>query len=369
MRKIAIISRSYTSFLNCLPRNVNHLSKRGFSLFNLLVNHKIQLIFAASKNNPKIKKQIVMKKQVILAFLIVVSTIVHAQNNTFPSSGNVGIGTTTPAEKLHINGSVRGNIGSGALRIKSSTGYIDIGAQNTSWAHIYTDRPNIIFNKDVYTSTNAFSSYSDDLIFKTKGVERLRIDDLYGNVGIGTTTPVSKLEVNGDISLFRNNKIKFLTAVGGQDRAYIRSSNGENGDYNSLIFAIGDGNESMIIKANDGNVGIGTKTPDAKLAVNGDIHAKEVKLDLVGWPDYVFEEDYELSSLTEVEQHIQEKGHLPNIPSATEIEKNGAKLGEINKKLLEKIEELTLYTIAQEKKLTDQEERIKKLEALLLSDK
>lgn len=77
---------------------------------------------------------------------------------------NFGIGTTDPKEKLHVNGSVRGHIGTGALRVQTSTGYIDVGAQNSSWAHIYTDRPKIIFNKDIYTLTNAFSSYNNDLI-------------------------------------------------------------------------------------------------------------------------------------------------------------------------------------------------------------
>ncbi len=106
----------------------------------------------------------------------------------------------------------------------------------------------------------------------------------------------------------------------------------------------------------NGNVGIGTNDPGAyKLAVNGKIHAQEVRVDLVGWPDYVFEENYSLPTLHQVEQHIAEKGHLINIPSAKEVEKNGVQLGEMNKKLLEKIEELTLYAIAQEKKLKEQE--------------
>ncbi len=306
------------------------------------------------------------------------------------------------------------------------------------------------------TSVNTVNSWTSE-------GNNIFITNQNNNVGIGTKNPISKLEVNGDISLFRANKIKFLGAVGGEERAYIRSTNGENGNYNSLVFAVGAGNESMIIKANEGNVGIGTlnpksklhiqkglaggvphsfsditveqndhgmisiltpnnkngyfgfsdqdddyvagmqyehatnimkfrvnnhngdmvinakgdigigtETPDSKLSVNGKIHAKEVKIDLIGWPDYVFEEDYHLPSLKEVEKHIQEKGHLQNIPSAAQVQKNGILVGEMNKKLLEKIEELTLYTIAQEKQLKQQqkinkalEDRLAKLEAIV----
>ncbi|SHH88129.1 hypothetical protein [Flavobacterium defluvii] len=98
-------------------------------------------------------------------------------------------------------------------------------------------------------------------------------------------------------------------------------------------------------------VGIGTNTPDSALAVNGTIHSKEVKVDLINWPDFVFKKEYKLPTLEEVEKHIAEKGHLENIPSEEEAVKNGINLGEINAKLLQKIEELTLYMIDVNKKV------------------
>lgn len=110
-------------------------------------------------------------------------------------------------------------------------------------------------------------------------------------------------------------------------------------------------------------LGIGTNdTKDFNLAVNGKIRAKEIKVE-TGWSDFVFEKNYYLATLEEVEKHIKEKGHLKDIPSAKEVEKNGIFLGEMDAKLLQKIEELTLYTIAQEKQLKAQEEKIKTLEA------
>ncbi|UOY05906.1 hypothetical protein L0P88_18440 [Muricauda sp. SCSIO 64092] len=119
----------------------------------------------------------------------------------------------------------------------------------------------------------------------------------------------------------------------------------------------------MIFRA-DGNIGIGTTNPGTwKLAVNGNIRAKEIKVE-TGWPDFVFEKDYNLPTLTEVEHHIKEKGHLKDIPNATEVEENGIFLGEMDSKLLQKIEELTLYTIQQEKKITEQANEIKELKSL-----
>ncbi len=100
-----------------------------------------------------------------------------------------------------------------------------------------------------------------------------------------------------------------------------------------------------------GYIGIGTETPDAELAVNGLIHTKEVKVDLQGWPDYVFEKTYELLTIEEVDNYIQKNGHLPNIPKASEIEENGLNLGEMNKKLMEKVEELTIYIIQLKKEI------------------
>ncbi|MET3021360.1 hypothetical protein [Flavobacterium hydatis] len=114
----------------------------------------------------------------------------------------------------------------------------------------------------------------------------------------------------------------------------------------------------------DGNIGIGVTNPKNKLDVNGTIHSKEVKVDLEGWSDFVFKKEYKLPTLEEVEKHISEKGHLENIPSEEEALKNGINLGEMNAKLLQKIEELTLYTIQQSKEIQTLKEENKSFRSL-----
>lgn len=110
-------------------------------------------------------------------------------------------------------------------------------------------------------------------------------------------------------------------------------------------------NPSVFIKTN-GNVGVGTTNPDELLTVKGKIHSEEVIVDLnVPGPDYVFEEDYKLPSLAELEAFIKTNKHLPEVPSAKEIEEEGIALGEMNMLLLKKIEEMTLYMIHAQKEI------------------
>ncbi len=104
-----------------------------------------------------------------------------------------------------------------------------------------------------------------------------------------------------------------------------------------------------------GNVGIGTSRPDAKLTVKGLIHTQEVKVDLqVPGPDYVFNDDYKLITLTEIKDYIIKNHHLPEIPSAAQMEKEGINVGDMNIKLLKKVEELTLYLIEKDQQLIEQ---------------
>lgn len=137
---------------------------------------------------------------------------------------------------------------------------------------------------------------------------------------------------------------------------------GENAARSSYfrVRDIGGGNDVQFIIKGNGNVGIGTTNPTSKLTVAGNIASREVKVTIDAGlvPDYVFANDYKLKSLQEVEDFIKKNKHLPEIPSAKEIEKNGLMLAQMNMNLLKKMEELTLYMIEQSKQIKVMEEQI-----------
>jgi hypothetical protein len=118
-------------------------------------------------------------------------------------------------------------------------------------------------------------------------------------------------------------------------------------------------NKNIYMAESGGNVGIGTNNPGSfKLAVEGKIGAREINVTTTTpWPDYVFEKDYNLPTLAEVESYINQNKHLPEVPAAKEMEKNGVNLGEMNMLLLKKVEELTLYVIELKKENDEQRKR------------
>ncbi len=184
-----------------------------------------------------------------------------------------------------------------------------------------------------------------------------------GNVGIGTTSPTKPLSVNGDIGLKNNGWITFKNSSGSNDDGIINYNNTHRLrlNYGAGGFLITK-SATNILFANDlGNVGIGTTNPNHKLEVNGTIRTKKVKVEINHWPDYVFSDNYKLRDIKALEAFIKTNKHLPEVPSAKEVEANGLDLGTMDATLLKKVEELTLYMIVMKKEIEALKKENKKL--------
>jgi len=279
------------------------------------------------------------------------------------NSGNLGIGTTTPAYPLDLRGSssttqIRLSYPSNGGPYFASIGFSDPnqGLSNIC-ARMDLGFESLSGNSNSYvafrTGQSGFAGNNDI------STERMRITSS-GNVGIGTTSPGYTLDVAGRMRIRTGGGSAgtwFMNAANTVDAGFVGMLN----DNYVGIYGTGVG-WGFVMNRTSGNVGIGTFTPAYKLDVCGTIRAKEVRVES-GWCDYVFEKNYKLKSIEELEQFINENKHLPGIAPASEVEREGLKVAEMNKAMMEKIEELTLYVIQlskENKKLQKEIESLKK---------
>jgi hypothetical protein len=207
-----------------------------------------------------------------------------------------------------------------------------------------------------------------------------------GSVGVGTTTPNNTLDINGGIQISDASiPMSLITELPGTYTPLInfgmnfRETN-INTAYLGASFRIdarntmplfqwlyrpagvsGSGNEDLLMTlSSSGELGINTNnTQGYQLAVNGTAIATAMTVKLnANWPDYVFKKEYHLVPLSQLRSFIDENHHLPDVPSEQEVEKQGQNLGEMNKLLLKKVEELTLYLIEKDQKDSEQQRQI-----------
>jgi hypothetical protein len=284
-----------------------------------------------------------------------------APTGIYYNGGNVGIGTPNPAYQLDVNGPI-------AIEQKNfggSAGLYIIGNVPTS------DWPTIGFGLTNSASAtvqggmiagqitgNTAGSESMDLFFSTLSAgslaERMRITRS-GSVGIGTTNPPANLTVNGNILQNLGSALMYNIYWNGSGWSYWGNGPGgtldQNGNGDFVIYMAPSGSASaaanlraVFTVQNGGNVGIGLTNPPNKLSVAGTIGAQEVIVAASG-ADYVFAPDYQLRDLDDLSAFIQRNHHLPEIPSAAEVQQKGVSLGDMQTKLLAKVEELTLHMI------------------------
>lgn len=286
----------------------------------------------------------------MIAVVVGVACSAAAQTNTFPSSGNVGIGTTSPQVPLQI-------------RVGTDQNFFFDSNQGESRISIVNDALNA--NPAIQFQASAYSFYG------TSGAGPYLNVTSSGDVGIGLPNPSQALEVVGNVRAdggfmaYGNGQLQVQFYNGGDPtNQHFTELIAQNGTFTGRFVndAYSQANNWLYVTRNpgtystqyvtfpSGNVGIGTTDPAYPLSVNGTIEAKEVIVQ-TGWSDYVFDKGYRLEPMSEVEKTIEAEKHLPGMPSAKEVAAHGVSVGEMEAKLLAQLEEVTLRQIDEEKRI------------------
>ncbi len=292
--------------------------------------------------------------------------------------GKIGIGTSNPNTIFHVAGTQ--TMGGDLTFLKGTQSIQFANPGNNPHPMIYMFKSGTVNPDRMVISLSPtypdwglqFADNLNQFNFLGGGSSnRLAINLSNGYIGINNPSPSYKLDIVGDEMINGTLRFKdssdgiqfanpsttsnpmitmFASGTVNKDRMVIAHSPGyptwglQYHDSNDAFDFISGGNSRLYINLSSGNVGIGTNNPYYRLEVCGTIRAKEVRVE-TGWCDYVFEKDYKLRSFDELEKFINENKHLPGIAPAKEVEKDGLKLAEMNKAMMEKIEELTLYVL------------------------
>jgi hypothetical protein len=307
-----------------------------------------------------------------------------SQANTYPwpSIGAVGIGTSNPSLKLEVNGAATNN------------GMALYSGANSNYTFLALGRAGFEAMIAMPAGPGQFSptAAAGDLVIRSEGKNILFTTDsgstnqMYlkngGNVGIGTSTPNALLSLGGSAGIKQliydgnaDYNAGFGVNLGQAPNAmtfFMGYGDGNSGTAQSTNFSIVSANHSWpfgsdfttrFTVTHGGNVGIGTTNPSHLLSVAGIIGAREVVVTATEGADYVFKPGYRLKPLNEVAAFIKEHHHLPEIPSEAEVKEKGVDLGDMQTKLLAKVEELTLHMIQADERNNRLEQQNRELHA------
>jgi hypothetical protein len=325
-------------------------------------------------------------------------------------SGLVGIGTSAPSSPLHVTSGQSGGSSSVALVENTYTGV-------NGWVYAFQGRVNSTSPNTspgigvlglstssagggvgVFGQSNGVSGFGVKAVANASTGENFGLyagtnspsgyagyfyggkSFFQGSVGIGTLNPLGKLHVHDGSS---SNAIVYITpmSTGSEDNSTLFMAEDDDATYGMYWFYDGVGNQMelygksiastygphLVVDRNDGDVSIGGVFASGyKLSVDGKIICEELRVNMSeDWPDYVFRKGYPLLPIEKLGVFIEENGHLPNIPSADEISESGLEVGEMQRLMMEKIEELSLYIVEQQKKNMEQQQQIGELKAMI----
>lgn len=295
------------------------------------------------------------------------------------NGGKVGIGTTLPTsilqmeselpETIHLKANKAGVVTPVGAKLK-----LEVDTDRSGRGILMThgnksDRSASEWYAGVPYGGNGFqiANVRADSVINRVGESWLRANARFfiteaGKVGIGTYTPATKLDVNGTMTVGHDGDNSVLTFNANNGKSAMI---GVQDDSNAGFYVATQGKYRLSVRQ-EGGVGIGTRSVPSGylLAVNGRVICEELRVDLSqNWPDYVFADNYKLMPLKELGKYIETNRHLPGIPAAKEMENHGLAVGEMQRKLMEKVEELTLYLLDQQKTIEAQQATIDELKA------